>query len=179
MSEEINQLIAQLQQPEGDDVYKASDKLAKIGSDEIVKELIILLSGLESDTRILASRTLGLIENNHEALEPLINAINHEDNVGIRGDLMMALEGFDLSNSFVEIFKWYLNGSFKVSTLAKELLDFKEFEITPRVLKKASKHWNHYANNVKKDEVFLLKKQEVEEVLNELKEFIGDDKSSE
>ena len=55
------------------------------------------------------------------------------------------------------------------SAMAKEILDFEEFDITPRVIKKADKAWNHFQNNVKQDEAFELQKAEVEEFLGELK----------
>jgi transcription initiation factor IIE alpha subunit len=73
---------------------------------------------------------------------------------------------------YVELFRLYLFGSFKVSAIAKELLDYEEFDITPRVIRKAEKHWKHYVNNVKHDEVFEIKKAEVEEMLNDLRNFL-------
>ena len=51
-------------------------------------------------------------------------------------------------------------------------LDFKEFEITPRVIRKAEKHWNHYSNNIKHDEVYEIRKSEVEEILADLSAFL-------
>ena len=57
-------------------------------------------------------------------------------------------------------------------SIAEELLDYKEFDITPRVLKKATKAWNHYVNNVKHDEVFELKKEEVEGMLEDLRDYL-------
>ena len=55
---------------------------------------------------------------------------------------------------------------------AKNVLDYEEFDITPRVIKKAEKAWSHYANNVKQDETFDLKKEEIDEMLGELKAFL-------
>jgi hypothetical protein len=57
--------------------------------------------------------------------------------------------------------------------LAKEQLDFSEFDITARVIKKAEKHWNHYSNNVKHDEAYEVRKAEVETMLKDLKEFVN------
>jgi hypothetical protein len=84
----------------------------------------------------------------------------------------MAMEGFDVSDHYVDIFRLYLFGSFKVSLLAKELLDYEEFEITSRTLKKAEKHWKHYQYNVKKDEHFLVREKEVEAMLDDLRAFL-------
>ena len=103
-----------------------------------------------------------------------MEAIQREENKEIVGDFLAALEGFDLSGVYVEIFRLYLFGNYRVSMLAKDLLDHKEFDITPRVLKKAQKHWKHYSNNVKLDEVYALRKIEVEEMLSDLQVFIDD-----
>ena len=56
--------------------------------------------------------------------------------------------------------------------MAKGYLDFKEFDITPRVIKKAEKHWNHYSNNIKHDEVYEIRKSEVDAMLADLRAFL-------
>ena len=157
-----------------DNAFEASDNLARIGSEEVVTAMVNLLESPDLEIRFLASRTLGLIENNENGLAPLMLAIHNAENASITGDLMMALEGFDVSTIFLDLFKLYLFGSFKVSRMAKELLDFKEFEITPRLIRKAQKHWNHYSNNVKQDEAYLIRKKEVEEIFDDLNGFLED-----
>ncbi len=175
MAIDISSLINQLSGELTEKAYEASDSLGHIGGEEVVKGMITLLDHPNSESRYMAARTLGLIEDNAAALEPLLDAIKSKDNADIAGDMLLALEGFDISTSYVEIFKLHLFGSFKVSRIAEDLLDHKEFTITPRVLKKAQKHWNHYSNNVKQDEVYALKKVEVEERLDDLKSFIEND----
>lgn len=165
----VNQLAGELD----DKAYKASESLARMGTEEVVKEMIGLLAHPQSDTKILAVRTLGAIENNQSALDPVLEAI--EKNPSIAGELLVELEGFDLSAKYVPIFKLSLFGSFKVATVAQDLLDHKEFDITPRVIKKATKAWHHYENNVKHDDVFELKKQEVEEMLADLQAFVDNE----
>ncbi|MEQ8925050.1 MAG: HEAT repeat domain-containing protein [Fulvivirga sp.] len=157
---------------EDENAYEASDILGKNGSKESQKELIGLLTHDNDDVKFLAARTLGLMTDNSLALEPLLAAIQDKANAHIAGDLLMALEGFDVSEHYVPIFKLYLFGSFKVSRIAKEILDYKEFNISPRVLKKAKKHWNHYTNNVKHDDSYLLVKREVEEMFVDIEIFI-------
>lgn len=169
---DISKYVAQLSNDLTDKAYEASDALGRIGSDAVVEAMIHLLNHPNSESRFMAARTLGLVENNVKALDPLLEAIQNKENNQQAGDLMMALDEFDVSDKYVEIFKLYLFGSFKVSLLAKDLLDYKEFEITPRVLKKATKHWNHFVNNVKHDEAFILKKIEVEEILDDLKAYV-------
>jgi hypothetical protein len=49
-------------------------------------------------------------------------------------------------------------------------LDSVEFDITPRTIRKAEKHWNHYLHNPEDEESVALKKLEVEPMLQELKD---------
>jgi len=172
MSVDINPYVEQLKGELKETAYKASDALARIGSEEVVDEMIMLLEHPYSESRILAARTLGLMEHNERALEAIMNAVKNKENKAISGDILMCLEEYDISALYVDMFKLYLFGSFKVSTVAKGFLDFKEFDITARVIKKAEKHWSHYCSNVKQDEVFELKKVEVESMLNDLKAFL-------
>lgn len=172
MAIDITTYVEQLTGELNETAYKASNELGRIGSEDVVNSMIELLKHSHLESRIIAARTLGLVENNGEALAPLFDAIKNKENSAIAGDLLVALEGFDLSEIYVELFKVYLFGSYKVSMVAKDLLDFKEFNITPRVIKKAQKHWNHYSNNVKKDEVYALRLIEVEEMLSDLQAFL-------
>ncbi len=171
---DISHYVAQLSNELDDKAFNASDSLGRIGSSNVVSAMIDLLTHSNGESRYLAARTLGLVSNNQLALEPLLTAINAKENESQKGDLLSVLEGFDISTHYVDIFKLYLFGSFKTSLVAKELLDFKEFDITPRVLKKAKKHWAHYTNNVNQDDAFALKKSEVEEMLLELSEYLED-----
>ncbi len=172
MTIDITTYVEQLSGELNDNAYKASDALGRIGNESVVKAMIELLNHPYLESRIMAARTLGLVENNSEALLPLLEAIKNKENDNIAGDLLMALEGFDVSDKYVELFKMYLFGSYKVSMVAKDLLDHKDFNITPRVIKKAQKHWDQYSNNVKRDEVFALRKEEVEEMLSDLRAYL-------
>ncbi|MEQ9164921.1 MAG: HEAT repeat domain-containing protein [Fulvivirga sp.] len=172
MANDIPALINSLNGSLPENAYEISDTLGHIGKEEVLEAMIKLLSHENDENRIIAARTLGKLKDNAAALPNLLDAIQTKENAHIAGDLLMALEGFDISDRFVEIFKLYLFGSFKVSRIAKDLLDYKEFDITPRVIKKAKKHWNHYSNNVKQDDAYLLRKEEVEEMLVDLEDFL-------
>lgn len=166
----VNRLSGELEE----NAFKASDALGRIGTEEVVDAMVELLRHPNPESRILAARTLGLVENNRRALSSLMEAVREKDNAAIAGDLLMALEGFDISDAYVELFRFYLFGNYKVSVIAKELLDYKEFDITPRVLKKATKHWEHYVHNVRHDEAFELRKAEVEAMLADIQAFLND-----
>lgn len=173
MKIDTNELVEIIAKGSDENGFKASDSLGKIGTEEDLNKLINLLNGSNEDVKFLAARTLGLMKENASALEPLLEAINDKNNETIAGDLLMVLDGFDISEHYVPIFKLYLFGSFKVSKIAKELLDYKEFNVTQRVLKKATKHWNHYQNNVKHDDAFKLFELEVKERLEDLELFLN------
>lgn len=172
---DISLLVEQLSGKLTDKAYEASDALGRIGSEAVVKAMIELLNHAYSESRYMAARTLALVENNEDALEPLLQAIQRKENHNQAGDLLIALEEFDVSEKYVEFFKLFLFGSFKVSMVAKDLLDHKDFDITARVIRKAQKHWEHYSNNVKKDDLFILRKIEVEEMLHELKAYVDNE----
>ncbi|WP_420581571.1 HEAT repeat domain-containing protein [Reichenbachiella sp.] len=167
---DISALVQQLSGELDDQAFKASDILAEKKSAEVIGEMVKLLDHPNDESKILAARTLGLIADHREALDPILQAI--DKNPKIAGELLVHLENFDLSDKYVALFKLSLFGSFKVSSLAQDLMDHKEFDITPRVLKKARKAWHHYENNVKHDELYELKKLEVEELLTELQSFM-------
>ncbi len=169
MDDKIQLLIDSFANSENEEVYQNADQLAAIGTKEVLVAMLPLLENEESAIRYLAGRTLMQMKENDGALEAIFNLLDNKGYVGSKSELLEILEGFDISSKFVPIFKQYLFGSFKVSAMAKNLLDYKEFVLTPRVLKKCEKHWQHYQNNVKQDEVFEVKKIEVNEIIIEIR----------
>lgn len=170
--EKIDEIIAQMIVEGQSKAYEYSDQLIRIGGQYILDKMVALLQSDNDEIQYLASRTLGLMEENDKALEPLFEAINDKKNKENQGMLSEHLEEYDCSEKFVQLFKLYLFGSVKASAMAKNVLDYEEFDITPRVIKKAEKAWSHYVNNVKQDETFDLKKEEIDELLGELKAFL-------
>lgn len=172
MAFDIAEAVKELSKELTESSFKTSESLSKIGSEEVVSAMIGLLGHDYPDTRFIAAKTLGGIADNGNALIPLWDAIHNVENKNIKGDLLSALEGFDISDHYVDVFKLFLFGSFKVSLIAENLLDYKEFTITLRVIRKSRKHWSHYANNVKQDEAFELQKAEIEHRFHELNEYL-------
>lgn len=173
MNTEIDQLLEKMCDKSESEAYLYSDKLAKIGGEELMQKLVDLMNVEDMDTSFLAARTLSKMENNADALKFVFELIHHPSFKLKNGYLVQLLEGFDLSNSFVDLYRVFLFGNFKSSSLAKEYLDTIEFEITPRVLKKAEKHWNHFLNNVDQNsDEFHAVKGEAEQMLLEIKELL-------
>lgn len=175
MSTEVDQLVSKLKDRTEDEAFRYSDRLAQIGDDYVLSTMIDLLYDDDADTKYLAARTLGKIKDNQSALEPLLRAIEDKRNEGVAGGMVEALTQFDISSKFVEIFKLYIFGNFKVSGIAKWMLDFSEFDITQRVIKKAKKHWQHFTFNSNHDEKYEEKKLEVEAIFNDFDEMFEND----
>ncbi len=156
--------------------YEAADKLAELGGEEVIQQLLALLSSSNFNTVYLAARALSKRKDNGTAIEAVFELIKDGKEPFLKGILTEALSGFDCSEYFVDVFKLYLFGNLKVSAMAKEVLDDQEFAITPRVIRKAEKHWKHYTHNVKQDADFDLKKEEVEAMFDTMKGlFEGED----
>lgn len=169
MPKTVEALIEKLKDPSGEEVFRYSDKLARIGGSDVIEKLIPMLYDLNEETMYLAARTLRLMTDNREALEPLLKAINDKKNKNRNGSLVEALDGFDCSDKFVEIFRLYLFGNMKTSAMAKMILDFKEFDINLRTVRKAEKQWHHFEHNTPHDEIYMQKRKEANIILKDLR----------
>jgi HEAT repeat protein len=172
MAVDIRPLVLQISDNISNNAFRASDALARVGFEEVVLAMIAQLSHENTEARVLAARTLGQIGNNM-ALEPMMEAIKSEQNRSIAGELMVALEGLDVADCYVELFQLYLNGSNKVSLLAKEQLDYREFHITEQVVEEVVDLWCTYASAATHDEVFNLRKQEAESMIDDIRHFLS------
>lgn len=170
MENKIDLLIERMTDKEEKEAFKYADELAAIGTEEVYHKALDLLKSKDWEIAYLSAKVLGKMEQRDEALDTLMDIIHDRDNSIRAGELVEALSLFDLSNHFVDVFRIYLFGSYKASVLAKEYLDHTEFDITPRMIKKAQKHWHHYQNNVKKDEAYEIKAKEVKSILDDLQD---------
>ena len=75
----------------------------------------------------------------------------------------------------MDIFRVFLFGNFKAQALSKMYLDEVEFDMTPRTLRKAEKHWNHYLHNPEDEGSLELKRLEVEPILAEIKALLSEE----
>ncbi|PZV83240.1 hypothetical protein CLV31_107193 [Algoriphagus aquaeductus] len=173
MQEEIQKVLNRMCDPKEDEAYHFADKLGMMADEETKDHLISLVKGDNWEIAYLACRALSKTQWNEESLDAVFEAIFDKKNKSIQGAFTQILEEFDLAERFVDIFRVYLFGSFKASTLAKDYLDSVEFEITPRTIRKAEKHWNHYLHNPEDEGSLALKKSEVEPMFQELKELFS------
>ncbi|TDQ19074.1 HEAT repeat protein [Algoriphagus boseongensis] len=170
MQDEIQKLFDRMTDPKESEAYHFADKLGSLADEEIKDKLIELVKGEDWEVSYLACRALSKTKFNEEALDAIFEKIFDRNNKAIQGAFVQILEEFDLNNRFVDLFRVYLFGNFKASTLAKDYLDGIEFDITPRTIKKAEKHWNHYLHNPEDEGSLAIKKSEVEPMFKELKD---------
>ncbi len=170
MEEEVQKLLDKMCDPIESNAYFFADKLGKVADEDVKGKLIELVKGDNWEHAYLASRALSVSNFNEEGLDAILEAIFDKKNKANQGEFVQIMEEFDLSGRFVDVFKIYLFGNFKSSTLAKSYLDEVEFDITPRTIRKAEKHWNHYLFNPEEEGSVILKKSEVEPMLQEMKQ---------
>jgi len=175
MQEETQKLFDKICDPNEKEAFYFAEKLGKINTVEVKDKLIELVKGDNWEVAYLACKALSKTSFNKESLEAIFEAIRDKKNQKHQGAFVQILEEFNLSESFVDIFRVYLFGNFKAETLAKDYLDSVEFEITPRTIRKAEKHWNHYLHNPEDEGSLHLKKIEVEPILTEIRELFSEE----
>lgn len=173
MEEKIQKLFDQMCDPSEKEAYFFADKIGKVADEEIKNKLLLLVGGDKWETAYLASRALSVSSFNQEGIDAVLEAIHDKKNKGQQGAFVQILGEFDLSDRFIDVFKIYLFGNFKSSTLAKSYLDEVVFDISPRTLRKAEKHWSHYLHNPEDEDSERVKKKEVELIFQEMKELLS------
>ncbi|MCP4520402.1 MAG: HEAT repeat domain-containing protein [Cytophagales bacterium] len=162
----------------GDDddrAIEASGWFANHMDDEAFSFLEGLLASEDEFVRDVAAVTLAK-SGDERTVEPLFEAIHKKENENTRGVLVGCLETFEIDSYFVDVFKLFLFGNFKVSAFALDLLNHKSFDIRQRTLKKASKALHHYSHNIgKDDEAAQGKLQEGTEILKEIEELLQEE----
>ncbi|EPR67518.1 hypothetical protein [Cyclobacterium qasimii] len=171
----IDKLIDNLLDKAKEEPMKYGDQLVRIGGSEVHEKLLHVLKTGDMDDAFLATRVLAMMDNKPATLDALFEVIHLPANQQNNGGLVSLVEEFDIIDKFVDLFRIYIFGNFKSSSLAKVHLDYAEFDITPRTLKKAEKHWNHFLNNASKNDGFELIKAEAGTILEELKEILEEE----
>lgn len=173
MDQDLEFLFSKITDPNESEAYVFADKLGLKANEEAKDKLLELVKGENWEIAYLACRALSKTIWQEEALDAIFDVIFDRKNKNLQGAFVQILEEYDLSLRFVDIFRVYLFGNFKASTLAKDYLDQVEFEITPRTIRKAEKHWNHYLHNPEDEGSMEIKKAEIEPMLLEMKELFS------
>lgn len=173
MQENIQKLFDRMCDPKESEAYFFADKLGGVADDEAKDKLLELVKGDNWELAYLACRSLSRTKFQEEALDVIFDTIFDKKNKSVQGAFVQILDTYDLSNRFVDVFKVYLFGNYKASTLAKVYLDEVEFDITPRTIRRAEKHWNHYLHNPEDEGSVDVKKSEIEPMLQEMRELFS------
>lgn len=160
--------------PDEKEAYYFADKLGEKADEEVRDRLLGLLRGDHWEHAYLASRALAKSSFNEEGLEATIEAVFDKKFKSVQGAFAQVLELYNLEFKFVDILKIYLFGNFKASQLAEGYLNEVEFDISPRTIRKAEKHWNHYLHNPEDDGSLQIKKDFVKSMLLEMKDLFSE-----
>lgn len=174
MTEEFDVLIAKMLDKSEENALIYSNKLALTNDSEVQNRLLEMLYDKDDENMYLAARTLSHMPGKSSILDDFLSACHDKKNQHRNGALVDLLENFDVSDKFVDIFRLFLNGNFKVSMLAKQMLDYATFDISPRTIRKAEKHLEHFLNNIDSNDSTTIKASEAAEILQELKELFDD-----
>lgn len=173
MQEELQKLFDRMCDPKESESYFYADKLGGLADEHAKEKLLELVKGDNWELAYLSCRALSKTKFQEEALDVIFETIFDKKNKSVQGAFVQILELYDLSERFVDVFKVYLFGNYKASTLAKDYLDEVEFDVTPRTIRKAEKHWNHYLHNPEDEGSVAIKKVEVEPMLQEMRELFS------
>jgi len=174
MDEKTQFFLNRMIDPEEKEAYRFADQLGEILTEESAQAMIDLIKGDDWEKGYLASRAMSQSNYSQAGLNATIDAIFDKKNKSIQGAFTQILERYELEDSFVDILRIYLFGNFKASQLAETYLNEVEFDISPRTIRKAEKHWKHYLHNPEDEGSVEIKKRFVEPILQEIKDlFLG------
>ena len=174
MDEKLVAYLEKMIDPDEKEAYYFADKLGEKADEEVKDKLLVLLRGDHWEHAYLASRALAKSPFKEEGLEATIEAVFDKKFKSVQGAFAQVLELYNLEFKFVDILKIYLFGNFKASQLAEGYLNEVEFDISPRTIRKAEKHWNHYLHNPEDDGSLQIKKDFVEPMLLEMKDLFSE-----
>jgi HEAT repeat protein len=113
--------------------------LEEIGRSKLKEAIPLLIEYLKSteSSRLRNSIAITLSDiESEEAVEPLIEMINHPKTLGARGTLLYALKPFDCSRHLETLIYQLITGNFEVQLQAYQLIEVINSEISDEVLLK-------------------------------------------
>ncbi|MHA7128801.1 HEAT repeat domain-containing protein [Algoriphagus namhaensis] len=174
MDDKNTALLEKMLDPEEKEAYFFADKLGKNADEETRDRLLELIQGNQWESAYLACRALAQSEFADLGLQATLEAVFDKRNKGVQGAFVQVLEHYNLEHSFVDVLKIYLFGNFKASQLAESYLNEVEFDITPRTIRKAEKHWKHYLHNPEDEGSTQIKRDFVEPMLQEMRDLFSE-----
>ncbi len=170
MNDKLTALYEKMTDPKEGEAFKYADLLGQNADEETRDVLVALIEGDDWEKGYLASRALAKSNFHDIGLESTIKAVFDKNNKNVQGAFTQVLEHYNLELKFVDLLRIYLFGNFKASQLAETYLNEVEFDLAPRTLRKAEKHWKHYQHNPEDEGSMEIKRRFVEPMLQEIKE---------
>lgn len=174
MDEKLQAYLDKMLDPNEKEAYYFADKLGEKGDENSRNALLELIAGDNWEHAYLASRAVANSKYQEAGLDETLKAVFDKRHKGVQGAFTQVLELYNLEFKFVDIFKIYLFGNFKASQLAEGYLNEVEFDISPRTIRKAEKHWKHYLHNPEDEGSLQIKRDYVEPMLLEMKQLFSE-----
>ncbi|SEB92474.1 HEAT repeat domain-containing protein [Paenibacillus sp. GP183] len=114
--------------------------LEEIGRNKLKEAIPLLIEYLKStDSNILRNSIAITLSDigSEEAIEPLIDMINHPKTLGARGTLLYALKPFDCSRHLETLVFHLITGNFEVQAEAYQLIEAMNSEVSDEILLKS------------------------------------------
>lgn len=138
---EIEQLKKDVFSDDWELVKLSTDRLGKIGGEDVVDFLISLIALDNSSIRNRASLALMDIKDNR-SLEPLLTAIFKKENHNNNGTMVFALESLDCSQKLKEIFRIIFHETYESKIRAYAILSHQIFDFTKEDLFEIQNMWD-------------------------------------
>ena len=147
VDQEIEKLKSDIFSDDWDKMKSASNRLFEIGGQDNIDYLIGLLDQQNSGVRDAVALTFRDNKFN-DALEPLLRAINKNENKGYNGTMAYALEELDCSHKLSELFDILFDkNSWEVQNHILTVLDKQIFEFTEDDLIRIKSKWENIKDN--------------------------------
>jgi HEAT repeat protein len=114
--------------------------LEDIGKNKVKEAIPLLIEYLKSTENNILRNSIALTLSDigsEEAVEPLIDMINHPKTLGVRGTLIYALKPFDCSGHLETLVFHLITGNFEVQAEAYQLIETINSEVSDEVLLKS------------------------------------------
>jgi len=125
-----------------DKMKTSANRLREIGGSDAYDFFIGLL---DLDYKYALSRNIAALTimdiDDNKAVEPLINAILKKENINHNGTLVYALEKFDCSNKFKELFEILFYHGYEAKIGARHILAEQQFSFTQQDLIEIKSKW--------------------------------------
>jgi HEAT repeat protein len=169
VNEENMDLVALDKLIQSNDIEAAINNIEEIGEDRSEEAVSFLIENLRTTENHLLRNAIALALRDigsQEAVEPIIEVLNHPKTLGYRGTLLYALEPLDYSAHLDLLVDFLLNGNFEVSRKSLLLIESIGTQLPDETLLKCIDKVRHEIRETEEKYEFLT---EALEIISDLK----------